>query len=608
MLSGPRRDARRFTRTRLPELELYVLCSSSAGRDGTPGVRLQPHGRRSTSVAGVTLGLLVLVTCTPRAADLAVKLVDVAAQAGITLLNICGGPSKDYIVDEVGSGAAWFDYDRDGRLDALIVNGSTRERVRQGGDPLVALYRNDGNGHFTDVTARSGLTRRGWGMGVCVADYNNDGNDDVYVTAVLGSNVLYRNNGDGTFTDVTAQAGVGYSGWSTGCAFGDYDRDGNVDLYVADYVKFDERTIAKRGDAGCQFMTVQVSCGPRGLAGESDLLYRNDGRGGFTNVTAAAGIKDPGYYGFGVLFTDLDGDGWPDIFVANDSTPNFLFHNNHNGTFTETGLIAGVALSGAGREQAGMGVDAADYDGDGHLDLVVTHFSHDYTTVYENSGRGFFTDASYTTGIARGAGRYLGWGVGFVDLENDGLLDLLVANGHIYPEVDSHGIGTRYRQRKQLFRNLGNKRFQEVTDQVGGGLLLEKSSRGAAFGDYDNDGDLDVLIVNLDDRPTLLRNETAHDNHWITIGLVGTRSNRDAIGALVRVTAGGRTQISEVRSGGSYLSQNDRRVHFGLGAFDRVDRIEIRWPSGLVETLPGVPPDRFYTATEGQGLKPSPVR
>jgi enediyne biosynthesis protein E4 len=397
-------------------------------------------------------------------------------------------------------------------------------------------------------------------------------------------------------------------GWSTGCAFGDYDRDGNVDLYVAKYLTFDERTVAKRGEAGCQFMTVEVSCGPKGLSGEPDVLYRNNGHGGFTDVTRSAGIKDPGYYGFGVLFTDLDNDGWPDIFVANDSTPNLLFHNNRNGTFSETGLVTGVALSGDGRDQAGMGVDAGDFNGDGFLDLVVTHFSHDYTTVYENSAQGFFTDVSYATGVARGAGRYLGWGVGFVDFGNNGLLDLFMANGHIYPEVDGHGLGTTYLQRKQLFRNLGNKRFQEVTDQVGGGVLLEKSSRGAAFGDYDNDGDIDVLVVNLNDRPTLLRNDSAGAHHWITIGLAGTKSNRDAIGARVRVTAGGRTQISEVRSGGSYLSQNDRRAHFGLGDADRVEQVQIRWPSGLVETVNGLSADRFYVAREGQGIRPSAAR
>ena len=564
---------------------------------------------KSLPLPGAVLVLAAICATSPRAADLTIKLVDVAAQSGLTLLDIGGGPAKDYIVDEVGSGAAWLDYDNDGNLDVLIVNGSTRDRIKQGGDPLAALYRNDGKGRFTDVTFASGLGRRGWGMGACVADYNNDGFDDVYITAVLGPNVLYRNNRNGTFADVTRQAGVGDTRWSTGCAFGDFDRDGNVDLYVANYVAFDERTIPRRGaEAGCKFMTVDVSCGPKGLIGEPDILYRNDGRGSFVDVTRAAGITDPGYYGFGVLFTDLDNDGWPDIFVANDSTPNFLFHNNRNGTFTETGLVAGVAVSGDGREQAGMGVDAGDFNGDGYLDLAVTHFSHDYTTVYENSAQGSFTDVSYATGVARGAGRYLGWGIGFVDVDNNGFLDLFQANGHIYPEVDRHGLGTRYLQRKQLFQNLGNKRFEEITDRVGGGLLIEKSSRGAAFGDYDNDGDIDVLVINLNDRPTLLRNDTAGAGHWITFGLTGTRSNRAAIGATIQVTAGQRTQTAEVRSGGSYLSQNDRRAHFGLGAADRVEQVQIRWPSGLVETARSLPADRFYVAREGQGVRPIATR
>ena len=442
-------------------------------------------------------------------------------------------------------------------------------------------------------------------MGACVADYDNDGFDDLYITAVLGPNVLYRNNGNGTFTDVTRQAGVGDTRWSTGCAFGDYDRDGNVDLYVANYVKFDERTIPKRGaEAGCTFMTVDVSCGPKDSPASPTSCIATTGDGGFTDVTRAAGIKDPGYYGFGVLFTDLDDDGWPDIFVANDSTPNFLFHNNHNGTFTETGLVAGVAVSGDGREQAGMGVDAADFNGDGQLDLVVTHFSHDYTTVYENSGQGVVhrrellrrASPSEPGDIWDGAWVSSTWTTTACSICSQ-------ANGHIYPEVDRHGLGTSTCSASSCFRTSGTSAFQEITDQVGGALLIEKSSRGAAFGDYDNDGDIDVLVVNLDDRPTLLRNDTVGGGHWITIRLTGTKSNRDGIGASVRVTAGGRTQMSEVRSGGSYLSQNDRRAHVGLGAADRVDQVQIRWPSGLVETASGLPADRFYVAREGQGIR-----
>jgi hypothetical protein len=543
------------------------------------------------------------------AATAAIRFTDVAAQAGLTLLNIHGDAAKDYIVDANGNGAAFFDFDNDGRLDALIVNGSTLEHLARGGDPMVALYRNDGRGHFTDVTASSGMKTRGWGMGTCVADIDNDGFEDVYVTA-FGSNVLYRNNGNGTFTDVTQRAGVGDARWSTGCAFGDYDRDGFVDLYVANYVAFDARKIPRRGESStCKYMGFDTFCGPRGLTPEANVLYRNNGDGTFTDVTESARVKQPGAYGFGVLFSDLDDDGWPDIFVANDSVPSFLFHNNHDGTFTERGLQSGVALSGDGRAQAGMGVDAADYNGDGRLDLIVTHFSEDYHTLYEAGDRGLFTDVSYRAGLAIPPLRYMGWGTGFIDADNDGLPDIFVANGHVYPDVGRFGTSTAYRQRKQLFQNLDGKRFRDIAGDSGGGLTAEHSSRGAAFGDYDDDGDVDVLVVNMNEPPSLLRNDTAGGGHWITLRLVGAvsagpdgTSNRDAIGARIRLTAGGRTQIGEVRSGGSYLSHNDTRVHFGLGSADRVTRIEIRWPSGRVETLSGVAADRFYVVREGKGL------
>jgi hypothetical protein len=536
-------------------------------------------------------------------AEAAIKLVDVASKVGVTLLNICGDASKDFIVDANGSGAAWLDYDNDGNLDVLIVNGSTREQMKLGGDPMIALYRNDGVGHFEDVTSKSGATKRGWGNGVCVADYDNDGFSDVYVTGINGG-VLYHNNGNGTFSDVTRRARVGNeSRWGTGCAFGDYNRDGFVDLYVANYVKFDERKIPRRGEtAGCKFMVVDVYCGPKSLEGEPDVLYRNNGDGTFSDVTAPAHINDPGYPGFGVVFSDLDNDGWPDIYVANDSAPHFLFHNNGDGTFTEKALVAGVALSGDGREQAGMGVDAGDFNGDGLLDLVVTNFSHDYNTLYENHAGGFFTDMSYRAGLARGSGPYMGWGVGLVDIDNDGRLDLFVANGHVYPQVDAHGIGTRYLQRKQLYWNADGHQFKNVTDDVGGGLLLEKSSRGAAFGDYDNDGRVDVVVTNINDRPTLLHNESA-GRHWATFRLVGSKSNRDAVGARLLVTAGGKRQLLEVRSGGSYMSHNDLRAHVGLGDAARIDRVEIRWPSGTTEVASGLAADRFFVAREGQGIR-----
>ena len=537
----------------------------------------------------------------PTAQGTNIRLVDVAAQSGLDLLNVSGGPNKDFIVDANGNGAALFDYDNDGDLDALIVNGSTREHIAQGGDQMVALYQNDGAGHFRDVTAASGFDRRGWGSGVCIGDIDNDGNDDVYITA-FGEDALWRNTGKGTFVDISRRAGIDDARWGTSCAFADYDRDGDLDLYVANYVKFDAAAIPARGTTtNCRFMATDVFCGPKRLPGDADILYRNNGDGTFTDASAKAGVIDPGYYGFGVVFTDLTGDGWPDIYVANDSVPNLFFRNRGNGTFVEDGLASGAALSGDGRPQAGMGVDAGDYNNDGLVDLIVTNFSHDYNTLYEAGPVGIFTDRSYAAGIAATAGPYLGWGVKFVDLDNDGRLDVFIANGHVYPEVDAHGLGTRYLQKKQVFLNEG-KRFRHATAQIGGGLLIEKSSRGAAFGDVDNDGDVDVLVVNMNDRPTLLRNDSSPSNHWITLRLVGTKSNRDAIGARVRIDAAGRSQTTSVRGDGSYLSHSDLRAHFGLREATRLDLVEIRWPSGLVETATGLTANRFYVAVEGKGI------
>jgi enediyne biosynthesis protein E4 len=536
----------------------------------------------------------------PQASGVGIRLIDVAEQAGITLLNICGGPSKDYIVEVNGNGAAFFDYDNDSDMDVLIVNGSTLANIKHGGDPMVALFRNDGKGRFADVTPASGLSARGWGMGTCIADYDNDGFQDIYVTA-FGPNVLVHNNGDGTFTDITARAGVGDPRWSTNCAFGDYDRDGDLDLYVANYLAFSELTIPKRGaSSSCKYLGIDVMCGPRDLVGEPDTLYRNNGDGTFTDVTRSAGIVDPGHYGFGVLFSDLDDDGWPDIFVANDSVPNLLFRNNRNGTFSEIGLPSGLALSVDGKAQASMGADAADYDGDGRLDVFVTNFSQDYNTLYQNSAEGLFSDVSHQAGVVTPALPYLGWGTGFADFDNDGLLDIFVANGHVYPEIDRSGRGTKYLQRKQLFKNQGKGRFSDVSEDVGGGLLIEKSSRGAAFGDVDNDGDVDVLVINMNDRPTLLRNDTQSSNNWITLKIEGTR-NRDAIGARVWLEDGGSLQVAEVRSGGSYLSHNDMRVHFGLGRRTGVPPVKVRWPDGTVERFEGLRPNGSHVIRQGQG-------
>jgi hypothetical protein len=558
--------------------------------------------RRSPLAACALLlaGCAVLLTAQ---APAGVRLVDVAADAGLDLVNISGGPAKDFIVDANGTGAAWLDYDNDGDLDALIVQGSTREQFAKGGDPMVALFQNDGRAHFTNVTAAAGLTKRGWGAGTCVADIDNDGYQDVHVTA-YGPDVLYRNTGKGTFEDVTKPAGVTDTRWSTGCAFADYDHDGDLDLYVAAYVRFDEKTIPSRGTTGtCRFMATDVFCGPTRLPGEPDVLYRNDGKGTFADVTKAAGIVDPGHYGFGVVFADLTDDGWPDIYVANDSVPNLFFRNKRDGTFVEEGAIAGLAVSGDGRAQAGMGVEAGDVNGDGLTDIVVTNFSHDHNTLYEQGPAGVFTDASYPTGLASTAGPYLGWGVGLVDLDNDGRRDVFIANGHVYPEVDGQGLGTRYKQRKQVFMNAGAK-LRHATTEIGGGLLLEKSSRGAAFGDYDNDGDIDVLVVNMNERPTLLRNDSPAGNHWITLKLTGTKSNRDGIGARVTVQAGGRRQRLEVRGDGSYQSHSDIRAHVGLGRATKIDRVEVAWPSGAVDVATNLAADRMYAVREGAGVTP----
>lgn len=536
-------------------------------------------------------------------AGMPITLVDVAQEAGVRVVNRCGGPEKNYLLDVSGNGAAFFDYDNDEDMDLLVVNGSTFESFRAGGDPMAVLYNNSGDGTFTDVTAQSGLNARGWGQGVCVADFDNDGFQDFYLTA-YGPNFLFRNQGDGTFSNVTETAQVGDLRWSTNCAFGDYDRDGYVDLYVSNYVLMNEEITPVRGDddPGCKYMGKDVMCGPRGLPGQSDVLYRNNGDGSFADVTDSAGLADPGYYGFAVAFSDLNNDGWPDLYVANDSNPNFLFRNNQDGTFSEIALEANAALSEDGQEQAGMGLGVGDYNNDGNLDLFVTNFSHDTNTLYRNDGDGLFSVVTFPAGLGDSSLRYLAWGTGFADLDNDGWLDLFVANGHIYPEIDHYAVGTTFRQRNQLYRNLGNGRFADVTEQAGEVLRAEQSSRGVAFGDYDNDGDADLLVVNLDERPLLLRTDSPPNHHWITLRLLGTKSNRDAIGARVIAHVGERVQTAEVRSGGSYLSHSDLRVHFGLGQETRVRRLEVRWPSGLVEVFENLEGDRFLLVREGQGV------
>ncbi len=531
------------------------------------------------------------------------RFVDVSLEAGVTLENVSGSEQKTFLVEVNGNGAAFFDYDEDGDMDLLITNGSTLELLSRGGSPMAALYQNRGGSRFVDVTSSSGLFARGWAMGVCVADVDNDGFEDVYITA-YGRNVLWRNRGDGTFREVSSKAGVDDPRYGTGCSFGDYDRDGWLDLYAANYLSFDLEAAAERGRTpDCQFMGVEVFCGPRRFAPESDVFYHNNGDGTFDDFTAAAGLAAPSYYGLGVVSGDLDNDGWLDIYVANDSRPNFFFHNQGDGTFAEVALMSGVALSQEGRQQAGMGVDLGDYDNDGWLDIFVTNFSHEANALYQGGPELVFTDVSFGVGLGGASLSYLGWGTGLVDLDNDGWLDIFVANGHIYKEVDRHPqFGTEYAQTKQFFRNEKGCCFRDVTRESGGPLLRKTSSRGVAFGDFDDDGDVDIFVVNMDERGSLLRSELHSGNHWLRLRLIGVESNRSAIGARVTFPWNDRVRVAETRSGGSYLSQNDSRLHFGLGEAAGVERLEIRWPSGRREILKNLASDTTFTVVEGKGI------
>jgi hypothetical protein len=519
-------------------------------------------------------------------ASTAALFTDATRAAGIDSHLTCGGPEKLYIMESMCGGVAFLDYDNDGWQDILLVNGSTLEDLKTGKSPRSKLFHNNHDGTFTDVTEKAGLLHRGWCFGAAVGDYDNDGWEDLYITCLTGS-VLYKNNGDGTFRDVTAQAGVGNPGrWGTSAAFGDYDRDGYLDLYVANYVDLDLNNLPKFGSTPfCQYRGIPVSCGPRGLPGSRDRLYHNNGDGTFTDVTEKMGIDPKAYYGLGVIWADYDGDGWPDIYVANDSSPSLLYHNNEGKSFTEVGLEAGVALSSDGREQAGMGVDFGDYDNDGWPDLVKTNFSDDTNNLYHNYGDGTFDDRAGPAGVGAISVPFLGFGVRFFDYDNDGWKDILIANGHVNPQVDAHAFGVSYAERALLFHNLRNGRFEEVGLRAGPALKQPRVSRGLAVADFDNDGALGVLISNLDGSPTLLRNTGKGRGHWIRLKLIGTRSNRDAFGARVEVVAGALRQVDEVRANSSYLSASDPRLHFGLGPATRVDRIVVHWPSGSVEKI-----------------------
>lgn len=538
----------------------------------------------------------------PSSAPAPILFADRASAAGLSFVTTYGDPgTSTYILETTGAGAAFLDFDGDGRLDVYLVNGRTLRGV--GEPPRSALLKNNGDGTFSDVTVRAGVGRSGWGQGVAVGDVDNDGAVDLYLT-FFGENVLYRNSGDGTFSDVTARAGVAAGGWSTSAAFADYDKDGDLDLYVARYVDFDlERAPLPGSQPNCRYAGLPVMCGPRGLPGKRDLLYRNNGDLTFGEVTRAAGELDrEAYRGLGVVFGDYDDDGWPDLLVANDAHPNLLFHNEGNGTFTEVAFDAGVAFDEDGRERAGMGVDLGDYDNDGRLDAVITNFQGEPNALYRNLGHGLFQETTWSAGLGAPTLRYLGWGTRFVDLDNDGWSDLVFVNGHVYPEVDRHGLEESFAQRTLVFHNSGDGRFADVSAGAGPALALRRAGRGAAFGDYDDDGRVDVLITGLNERPTLLHNETAPAGHWLSVALRGRRSNRDGIGARITLDTGSQRQVREVHTDGSYLSQSDRRAHFGLGQALAAPSLEVRWPSGVVDRLSNVPADRRLWIEEGRGL------
>jgi enediyne biosynthesis protein E4 len=534
-----------------------------------------------------------------------VTYVDVAKEAGLNVTNVWGGvEQKKYIVETKGSGIAFFDYDHDGWLDVYLTNGlRLDEKWPPGQEPHSHLFRNNRDGTFTDVTDKSGLGQIGWQTGVCVGDYDNDGWDDLFC-GFWGHNALFHNNGDGTFTNVTRKAGL-YNErvrWTSGSTWLDYDRDGCLDLFVANFVEFDIAKVALPGEGNCQWMGLPAMCGPRGLPPGSNMLFHNNGDGTFTDVSEKSGILKPGpRYSITPVSYDFDNDGWPDIYVAVDSMPSLYFRNNHDGTFTERGVEAGCALNDDGREQAGMGVAVGDYDCDGNLDIFKTNFSHDTSDLYHNNGDGTFADKTYEAGVALNA-QYVGWGDGFVDYDNDGWPDIIQINGHVYPEVEKNKLAL-FKQPRVVYRNLGNGKFEDVSVLMGPGIAQRYSSRGAAFGDYDNDGDIDVLVLNMNDPPSLLRNDGGSKNNWIKIKLIGTHCNRTAIGARVRVSVGGHTQMDEVHSGGSVMSQGDLRLHFGLGRYKKVNWIEVKWPTTWkIERFSDIEVNQILTIQEGAGI------
>ena len=547
------------------------------------------------------LALLSFVPCA--AARAAIRFEERAQASGITLRTTTGDPEHRYLIETIGAGAALFDYDNDGDLDLYVVNGSQLEPFPPGKEPVAALYQNRGTGQFVDVTAGSGLAQAFWGFGVATGDYDNDGDPDLYVTA-WGPNRLFRNNGDGTFKEVGHEAGVDVSRWGSSAAFLDYDADGALDLYVVNYVTFDPAVIPPKGDPNrpCKFRGLTVLCGPHRLPGAVDVLYHNNGDGTFTDVSEAAGLfTDGGYFGLGVVTTDIDSDGRQDILVANDSTPNFYYHNDGEGHFTDEALMAGFAYSNDGREQAGMGIDAGDIDGDGDFDLYVTNFSHDYSTLRLNDSGRYLEDVTVRVGLVEPTVSSLGWGTLLCDFDQDGDLDIFHANGHVYPEVDRADIGTSYLQANQVFENLGGLRFKQIEDVRGTGLEGKGLHRGTAGGDIDGDGDIDLVVTALNSVPKLLINQSSGGG-WLQVKLIGHQSNRDGVGARVTVRAAGKTWVGERMGGRSYLSASDPRVHFGLGDVPKIDSVEVRWPSGVVQTVQNPPIRAVLTIEEPSGI------
>lgn len=514
------------------------------------------------------------------AAELPVRFVDVTADTGITFVHQ-SAPDKKYIVESMSGGVVLFDYDSDGWLDIYFVNSLTVDTADDPRSSRSELYRNNRDGTFTDVTERAGVGYPGWGMGGCTGDYDGDGRLDLYVTA-LGANRLYRNNGDGSFSEVGGKAAVTDPRWSAGCGFADYDNDGDLDLFVTNYVDFDLNNLPTFGKGMlCQYRGVPVQCGPRGLRGAGDALFRNNGDGTFTDVSAAAGVEDPeGAFGMGIVWTDVDENGLVDLYVANDAYPNFLYRNNGDRTFTDVAFLSGTAVGEDGTEQGGMGIAVGDYDRNGLLDLFVTNFSEEYNALYHHDRHFSYIDVSYRSRAAQSSFPLVGWGTELFDYDNDGWLDLLVVNGHVYPQMDDARVGSSYAQSKSMYRNNHDGTFTEVSGTLGPALLEKRVSRGAAFGDLDNDGDIDIVINDLDGPPMVLRNDGGNRHHWIRIKLEGSGGNRFALGARVKVTAGNLVQKAEIRSGASYLSQNDLRLHFGLGARKVADVIEVTWPAG----------------------------